>query len=261
MTDLVKGLKTQVRVVRALMLRETKTLFGKHKLGYLWAFIQAVFLIFLFWVIRDRGNVLPPFGISPVVFLLGGFIPWLFFSETVSRSLKAIGGNKALLAYPQVFPVDLIIARTLLVSATYLCVMALILMLLGLYGHPVTLDQPATILLSLALTVGLSFGIGTICSALNVMQPTTERVVPMILRIMFFTSGLFFSMSELPLSVQKILFYNPLSHTIELLRSGFANSYPDRFVSLPYVTGFVLVVLGLGLLLERYSRVYIDRET
>ncbi|NJC88965.1 MAG: ABC transporter [Desulfuromonas sp.] len=261
MTVLRDGLKTQVRVVRALMLRETKTLFGKHKLGYVWAFIQAAFLILIFWALRSRGNMHPPFGISSAVFLLGGFIPWFFFSEAVNRSINAIGGNMALLAYPQVFPLDLIIARTLLVGATYFCVMVLFLALLGLYGYPVTLDQPAMVLLSLALTLALSFGVGSICSALNVMQPTTARIVPMLLRIMFFTSGLFFSLSELPLSLQEILYYNPLSHVIELLRNGFASSYPRSFVSLPYVTGFALVTLALGLLLERYSRQFIDRES
>lgn len=261
MTVLRDGLRTQVRVIRALMLRETKTLFGRHRLGYLWAFIQAAFMIGVFWVLRSWGNFHPPFGFSTPVFLISGFIPWYFFSETVSRAMNAIPGNQALLAYPQVFPIDLIVARTLLVGATYFCVMVIFLVLLAFYGFQIALAKPALILLALAVALALGFGVGAICSACNVMLPTTARVVPMGLRVLFFTSGLFYSVSEMPLAIQRILFFNPVAHAIELLRSGLSASYPDRFVSYPYVAGFVLVSLALGLLLERYSRHFIDRET
>ena len=37
MKGLQSAARVQTRVIWALMLRETKTLFGKHKLGYLWA--------------------------------------------------------------------------------------------------------------------------------------------------------------------------------------------------------------------------------
>lgn len=260
MATLRDGLKTQVRVVRALMLRETKTLFGKHKLGYLWVFIQASFIIAVFWVIRARALTNPPFELSTPIFLLGGFIPWFIFSEAVTSSMNAINGNRALLAYPQVFPVDLLIARTLLLGATYFCVMLLFMVFISFLGYQVTLHEPEKVLLSLGLTLSLGFGIGAICSSFNLMLPTTARIVPMLLRILFFTSGLFFSMSEMPLYIQEILFFNPVSHTIELLRSGFSASYPEHFISLPYVSGFVVIVLALGLLLERYSRNYIGRE-
>jgi capsular polysaccharide transport system permease protein len=45
MNGLGGAARNQGRVVWALMLRETKTLFGKHKLGYLWALINAAFSI------------------------------------------------------------------------------------------------------------------------------------------------------------------------------------------------------------------------
>jgi hypothetical protein len=38
-----------------------------------------------------------------------------------------------------------------------------------------------------------------------------------------------------------------------------SEGYTSSFVFLPYVFGFVLVTLPLGLLLERYSRHYLDQ--
>ena len=91
------------------------------------------------------------------------------------------------------------------------------------------------------------------------MLPTTARIVPMVLRIGFFVSGLFFSVDSMPVKVREILFYNPLCHVIELMRSGFSAGYADNFISLPYLAAVTLVALALGLLLERYSRNYLDR--
>jgi capsular polysaccharide transport system permease protein len=243
------------------MLRETKTLFGKHKLGYLWVFIQAAFTISIFWGIRTLGGPPTHFGLATPVFLLAGFSPWFLVSESVAASVNAIGGNRALLSYPQVFPIDLLIARTLLIGATYFCVMVLWLLVIRVFGYVAPLQEPAKIFLALAMAVLLGFGAGAIGSSLNLILPTTARIVPILLRILFFTSGLFFSVSELPLRIQHYLSFNPILHIIELTRSGFSSTYPANFVSLGYISGWVMAVLAIGLLLERYSRKYIGSET
>ena len=260
MKGLPSAARVQARVIWALMLRETKTLFGKHKLGYLWALINAAFSIGVFWAIRDFGGFHAPHGLSTPVFLVGGFIPWYLFSEAVTSGMNSVSGNRALLSYPQVFPLDILTARVLLQGAMYFCVMAALLSIAHAMDYRVTLQDPARILEAMSLALLLGYGTGAVCSALNLMWPTTARIVPLILRVMFFVSGLFFSVDAMPSYVQRYLFFNPLSHLIESLRSGLSSSFNSRFVHLPYVIGFVLVTLSLGLLLERHSRRYMEQE-
>jgi capsular polysaccharide transport system permease protein len=138
--------------------------------------------------------------------------------------------------------------------------MVVLLSIAHAMDYRVTLQDPARILAALSLALLLGFGTGALCSALNLMWPTTARVVPLILRVMFFVSGLFFSVDAMPRYVQCYLFFNPLSHLIESLRGGLAASFNSQFVYLPYVIGFVLVTLSLGLLLERYSRRYMEQQ-
>ena len=258
---LVAAFQIQRRVIWALILRETKTLFGKHKLGYLWALINASFTLVIFWGIRELAGATAPAGMSTPVFLIGGFVPWFIFSETVTGAMNGISGNRALLAYPQVFPVDILVARSLLHGALYTCVMVFMLSTAYFIGYAVPLHDPAAMLISLLLSSFLGFGIGAIASALTLMWPTTSLVVPMLLRVLFFTSGLFFSVEFAPVSVREILFYNPLSHLIELQRNGMSEGYESHFIYLPYVIGFVLLSLSLGLLLERYSRQFMSEGT
>lgn len=258
-TTLIEGLKVQKRVVWALMLRETKTLFGKHKLGYLWAVINAAFQIGVFWAIRAKGGFHPPNGLSTPVFLLGGFIPFFIFRHAVTNGMSAIWANRSLLTYPQVFPLDPLIARVWLQSATQTVVFLILLVVSWIMGQHVAIAHPHAIFIGLLLAILFGFGGGALCSGLNLMWPTTGQIVPMLTRVLFFTSGLFFAVSDLPETARQILYYNPLTHMIEYTRYGFEDSYGGDYVSLTYAFGFALLLLVVGLLIERYSRRYLDR--
>lgn len=259
-TDKDTAWKVQKRVIFALMMRETKTMFGKHKLGYLWEIINAMFHVAIFWAIRAVASFHPPGGMSTPAFLLGGFVPFFIFMHGVSKCMSAVQGNRALLVYPQVFPLDLLVSRVVLKSAVQSLVFVLLLGVAMGMGQDVSIDNPHAILLGFALMVVYTMGVGCLSSAFNLMWPTTAQIVPMVMRIMFFTSGLFFSISTLPQQAQDILFYNPLSHVIELVRSGFVDGYAKDYISLPYTLTIAFVLLVAGLLLERYSRRYLDRR-
>ena len=92
------ALTVQGRVITALILREVHTLYGNTRLGYLWAIIQTAFNIGVFWLFREFLGAHAPHSMEMAVFLLCGFIPWYMFSDTVSRCMKAVSANQALLA-------------------------------------------------------------------------------------------------------------------------------------------------------------------
>ncbi len=261
MVSIVNGARIQRRVVWALMLRETKTLFGKHKLGYLWVLINASFQIGVFWGLREIAGMTAPHGLSTPIFLFGGFIPWLLFADTLTSCMNGISGNRALLSYPQVFPLDILVARTLLNAAVYCTTLGILLLIANLSGYNLSLHDPMSMLIVIILAPLLGFSVGLLCAAFNVMWPTTRLLVPMVVRILFFTSGIFFSVESAPLYVRNILFYNPISHLIELLRNAMSAGYESSFIYVPYVACFILVSLACGLLLERYTRQFLNDAT
>ena len=114
------GWIVQGRVIMALILREVHTLYGSSRLGYLWAVIQTMFGIGIFWGIREIAGARAPHGMSVLMFLLAGFGLWATFSETLTKCMSAVSGNKALLTFPQVTPLDLMLSRTVVVWGTQL---------------------------------------------------------------------------------------------------------------------------------------------
>ncbi|MCR5220184.1 MAG: ABC transporter permease [bacterium] len=244
----------QGRVIYALIMREVHTIYGTTRLGYLWALVHTMWQIGIFLAIRMIARVSNPHGMHILMFLLVGFGTFYMFSGCVNKCMSAVNGNKTLLTFPQVTPVDLMISRVIIVWATEL-VSALLFIFAGfLGGVPFYLSSVGGLIAFLLLTPLLGLGVGMTCASLAVLYPTLEQIIPMVLRIMFFISGLFFSASELPSFVLKYLWYNPMLQLIEWGRSCLSRGYPVLDYSLVYLVSVTLCSLCVGFLFERYAR-------
>lgn len=61
------------------------------------------------------------------------------------------------------------------------------------------------------------------------ISETAKRMVPIVLRPMFWISGIFFTAPELPSGLLPYLHWNPLLHAIEITRSGVFLDYTTDF--------------------------------
>ncbi len=248
------ALTVQGRVIAALILREVHTLYGNTKLGYLWAIIQTAFNIAVFWLVREFLGSHAPHGMGMAVFLLCGFIPWHIFSDTTTRCMNAVKANQALLTFPQVTELDLMIARLIVVWGTQLVCATIILSVAVALGQPMELCHPATLIATLFFAPLLGLGMGLAFASLARLWPTLERLVPILMRFLFFASGVFFQVSELPARFSAPLLLNPVAQVIEWQRYGFSASSASPLYNVGYVAAWCLGSLYLGLLLERYVR-------
>ena len=108
----------QGRVIYALMMREVHTIYGTSRLGYLWALIQTMWGIGVFWGMRYALGAKAPHGMHILMFLLAGFGFYNMFSGILNKCMSAVNGNRALLTFPQVTPLDLMNSRPVIVWAT-----------------------------------------------------------------------------------------------------------------------------------------------
>lgn len=251
------GIRVQGRVVWALMLREIHTIHGGTLLGYLWVIIQSAFGVGVFWAIRAILGFRPPHGISVPAFLVVGFCFWNIFSGVIQKSLTAVSGNKALLTFPQVTPLDLLLARTVILTATEIIVATLLLSASVAMGYRFgPIDSAGLMVTMLYLTI-LSFGLGAFLANMCVFIPALAKIIPMVMRILFFCSGIFFSVDKMPYVVREILKWNPLLQLIEYGRHSLAQNYVVYSVDFTYLTAWVIIFSFFGLLMERYGRKFL----
>lgn len=252
--ELKGGFIVQCRVIAALMLREVHTINGDSKLGYLWVLVQSLFGIGVFWVIREFMNAQAPHGMSMPLFLALGFGVWGCFSTGISKVMSAVSGNRGLLTFPQVTELDVMVARVLVLVSTQILVTSVIIfvsVLLGYVFRPINWLVFFEVLLLVPLCV---LGLGMILDGLSVFIPALVKVVPMAMRILFFISGVFFSVDVFPQYVSEILMWNPILQAVELMRSSLHYGYTVTGLSLGYLLNFTILVLGIGGFLERFVR-------
>lgn len=250
-----RSFAVQRRVLYALILREMQARFGRSNIGYLWALVEPLLLVGVFtFGYLALGRRSPPQGMEFLPFLATGIIVYISLRNIANRMSSAIESNRGLLLYPQVTPFDLMVARLLLEGATFIGVFTVILgggVLLGFASPPA---DPLMLLLTLFCVVLLGAGIGTLQGAVTMNFPWVDHFMRPFWRMMLWTSGVFFTLKQLPMSAQDILVWNPVLHVIELMRAAyFAQVEPYR-VSYGYVMWWVLGSAFLGLLCERMFR-------
>ncbi len=256
LSELRHGLIVQGRVIGALVLREIHTINGNSRLGYLWVLIQSVFGIAVFWAARYfMGAGQAPHGMNMAVFLASGFALWSIFNNGIERCMTAVDGNRALLTFPQVTELDVMIARVIVISATQIVTAVVIIAVtLVVMSDPIVIGSIPLLLFLLIAVPMFSLGCGMILSSLAVFIPALTKVIPMVLRILFFVSGVFFSASVFSQSLAEILMLNPMLHAIELVRMSLHEPYTVSGVSWTYVLSCAIMTCAVGGYLERYVR-------
>ena len=245
------GLEVQQAAVKALFLREIKTRFGKYRLGYLWAVLEPaahlLVLLTIFGFIMHR--TMP--DISFPVFLLNGIIPYFLFSNIAKRSINAIDANQGLFNYRPVKPIDSVIARSYLETIIYLFVYIVLMAFVGLMGEKFTIINLINLIFAWGLLVVFSFGIGLIFMVVGKTFPESEKLLPIILKPLYFVSCIMFPLHAIPKQYWHYLLWNPLIHVVELSRESVVVGYVSEGVSLQYLALSSLVILFMGLSLYR----------
>jgi ABC-type polysaccharide/polyol phosphate export permease/Flp pilus assembly protein TadD len=249
------ALETQLRVIHALIIRESRTRFGDSKLGYGWALMEPVLhilMLSLVFAVMMRGR--PPIGNQFFIFYYTGIIPYHLFVHSSSAMTYAITSNLPALQLPLVSPFDLIIARGLLELVTDILVAIILLAGFGVFGYGVLPhDVPALTASVLAVWV-FGCGVGFINAVLNAFCKAWDKIWVQLTRTLYFCSGIFYVPGMMPDWVRDILAWNPILHAVDWFRSGFFAEYEPHWLDRSYLAIMAAVTLLAGLGLEREAR-------
>ncbi len=249
------GLAVQVRVVQALILRETRTRFGKQQLGYLWAFLEPGLFIATFYLAFLVAGRKLPMGMDIVTFITTGLVPFQMFRSIINRSMTAVKANSSLLTYPAVRHLDLHIARFVLETVTFSVIIGVILGTHGiLFPELFAVPDPLRVLAGLLGCALLGFGAGLLLASAAVLFPSVERVQSAILRPLFWISGVFFTANGLPPAARELLMWNPVLHAVEIIRDGFFSTYRSEHSDPTYLALWIVAMIAMGLVAETIAR-------
>ena len=238
-------------VIRALLIREMKTRFGRWRLGYAWVLLEpAIHILVLAAVFSFKGREFYQ-GIPTPLFMLGGIAPFLFFSHCFGKSLSAVQSNRGLFNYRQLRPFDAVLTRVLLEFVIYIASLFTLMVGFAWFGTSVPFNSFLLLVVVNVLFLGFCLGLSLALCVLGERYPEAGKFVSFIQRPMYFMSGVFFSLEQLPEEYHIYVSWNPILHVIELTREGLFASYHGAFADLQYFAISAIAMLAFGLLVYR----------
>jgi len=238
----------QTRIIATLVLREARASFGASQIGYLWAIITPAISIALLFAIFTMIDRQAPYGTSLALFFATGILTIEFFNKLSHTLMATFDTGKALLIYPMIRDTDALYARLVLISATYMVIMVLFYIVLGLIGMAEFPAHPEMLIQAFLATVLLGFGFGTVNAVVASLWPSWHQIEKILTRPLLFISGVFYVPSRLPQEAIGYLWWNPVLHLVEWMREGFYPNYNSAVFSpeYPLLLALFLVLVGLG---------------
>jgi capsular polysaccharide transport system permease protein len=252
---LPESVEKRWRVVRAIMLRDIRSRFGHTRIGYLWAIIEPIgHLMTLGLMFYALNHSPPPIGDNMFLFYITGLVPFLMFSHVSNDVMGAVEGSHAMLQLPVVRRTDMMAAHALRQLATEVAVGIVIFSVAALLGHQGLPADLLTTMQAIGLLWLLAVGTGAVNVVLFEIFPAWDTFYAALIRLLYFTSGIYYSPIGMPDWLRDWLLWNPVLQGIDFFRGGFFRQYEPHWLDLGYLSAWAAGSVGIGLALERATR-------
>ncbi len=252
--DITRALKLQMRVIFALVLRETRTTFGTSALGYLWAILIPAASIGILVLVFGAFGRSAPYGEHLAIFIALGLLTMEFYKKLEGSLMVAFRANRALLSYPPIKEIDTLIARAILISATYIMIFSVTFMGLYIFDLASIPAHGDVLFQAFLVIIFFGFSMGIFNAVVSSLWDSWTRIHTLINKPLFFVSAIFYVPSYLPTAAIDVLKWNPVLHLVEWMREGYYPAYNSTILMKQYPLSFALLLIVFGLLGERLWR-------
>ena len=242
------ALAARLRVVEALLLRETRTMFSTSRLGYAWALVEPLSHVLLlsavfFFLGHDSQ---PPIGDTMLTFYMTGVLSFLFFAHLTERAMDLAANNRSLLQVPAVGLFDILAGKAVLSATTDLVVAFITFAFLIAVGVGQVPEDPAAMIACYLVLFLFACGVACVNLVVSAFGSAWEKLWPSLLRIQYFTCGVFYHPLDMPEDIRALILLNPLVHVTEWMRQGYFHGYESPFLDIPYLLQWTIGTLLLG---------------
>lgn len=244
----------QARVIGALVLRDTRTRFGRTHLSFLVALawpLTHLLVIYASFLMISR---VMPLGGDPGIFIASGILPYILILYPSRMITLAVLQHKPTLMFPVVKTTDIIIARCIVEFFSASLVSILFAVCLVSFGLDIMPQSPSTVAAALLASIYLGVGLGV----LNVILVTLFKfwiVIYIGIALVFYvSSGANSVQIALSEEARTILWYNPMVHAVIWTRSAYYGDFAEIELSRTYLISVATLSIFLGFIGDRLLR-------
>jgi homopolymeric O-antigen transport system permease protein len=225
----MNDLRHHLFLLRELVKRDFQGRYAGSLLGFVWSFVQPLWMLLLFTFVFSTVMKVSPVGaIGGVggrpqhfsVFLFSGLLPWMALQEGVLRSSTAVTDNASLVKKLR-FPAEILVVAVVLAALLHEAIAAAIFLgVLAVLGD-LTWGGLPVLLLALPLQLALTLGLGLLLGAIHVFFRDTAQVLGMVFTAWFYLTPIVYPLAYVPPRFLPWLEANPLTALVGLYRQAF----------------------------------------
>ena len=256
----LKELLGNRKLILNLAKNDFKTKYAGSYLGIIWAFIQPVITVLVYWFVfeiglRQTGNSDVPF----VLWLIAGLVPWFFFSDALN------GGTNSLLEYNYlvkkvVFKISVLpivkILSAFFVNVFFILFTMVIYACYGKYPDLYYLQIIYYIICVFMLVLGLSY----LTSAVVIFFRDLTQIINIILQIGVWMTPIMWNIDTMGLSskITFILKLNPMFYVVQGYRDVLINKiwFWEHGTMTIYFWSFTLISFILGAIVFKRLKIH-----
>lgn len=227
------------------ILRDIRVRYKQTLIGFLWVLLQPLCMMILFTVLFGGFAKIQTGGIPYPIFCLSALLPWILFSEGLSRSVTGMISNAGIITKVY-FPRVILPMSSVISPVVDFCIALILLILLMVYYGYIPTIMILLLPIFILLTILTSFAMGLIMSAINVKYRDVQYTLPFLIQMGLYMSPIVYPISMIPEQYQSIYMLNPMVGVIEgfrwiLLGTPFSTT---TWISI----WFLIIFIPLGLI-------------
>lgn len=236
------------KILADLIRADVKNRYIGHHLGIVWAMIQPLIMVAVYWFVFTKGFGVQKTANAPfLLWLLTGMIPWLLLNEAIISSSYSIT-SQAFLVKKIVFEVRLLplvkIGAALVVHLGFWVL--LLLVCIAYHRYPQFIWLQMFYYLFCILSISLAFGL--LFSALMPFALDISQAISIAFQILFWLTPVTWNPTLLPGDWIWVVQLNPFAYIIQGVRDTFIDQTPfwvhlDRIL---YFWAFTLTIYALS---------------
>ena len=239
----------QIRIVLALSETEFVLRAEKGSFGVWGVLFEPLALMMTLLALRILIRLKSTDLLSPVIWLACGIALLYMFRKIGIKALTGVSKRQKFFFYRRIRPLDTLLASALIEARIHGSVLVLVFISVSFWSWQFKLDDPSLVLVDFILTIALGLGVGISALVIGHRIPIVKTLTKFgINRLLLWTSGIFYATYTLPGPIRPLVTWNPLLHSVELLRHGINVAYPIPGISLQYLFACSSLSCGFGLL-------------
>jgi ABC-2 type transport system permease protein len=216
----IKRVLAYRRILELLIRRDLQVRYAGSALGYLWTVFDPLLMSLVYWFIFTK-IVHRQIGFPPyMLFLVLGQILWAWFSGGVQSTAKALRSEAQMVRSSNV-PRELWVVRVVASKGVEYVLSLPVVVIFALAYRKTPHIEVLFLPLAMIMCFFLVLGVGLILAPITVLIRDVNRVIPIMIRLLFYTSGVLYSTTDVPHRLSFILSYNPIVGILVLARSTF----------------------------------------